>query len=252
MKPASEIYNEDCYEVLKRLHDNSVDLLLQDPPFGVTQNSWDVKSDLKKMWPEWLSVCKPNGAMVFFATQPFVTELITSQPQLFRCDLIWYKTLGTGFLNAGKMPLRNHEHILVFYRALPVYNPQFGIGIRKKGIVSQNRNGSNYGAFTESGPKKHFDNEGKRFPQSVIEFTNGNKNVESDHPTQKPIDLIRYLILTYSNPGDLVFDGYLGSGTTVIAAYLEGRNFIGAELDKDYYNQILKRFKEQTSQLPLF
>ena len=117
----NKIYNEDCLETLKRLPDNSIDLLLQDPPFGVTQNEWDIKPNLQTMWQEWNRVSKDNTAMIFFATQPFASELILSNRTNFRYDIIWYKALGTGFLNANKMPMRNHEHILLFYRKLPTY-----------------------------------------------------------------------------------------------------------------------------------
>lgn len=249
--PISEIYNEDCLETLKRLPDGSVDLMLQDTPFGVTNNEWDIKPDMDKMWPEWLRVCKGNAAIIFFATQPFASELIISQSKLFRYDLIWYKPLCTGFLNAKKMPLRNHEHILIFYKKQPVYNPQMGIGLRKKGVRNNSRTSHNYGKFGDENLVDYYDNKGLRYPQSLIEFTNGDRTTGSDHPTQKPIDLIRYLIRTYSNPKDLVFDGYLGSGTTMLASYLEGRSFIGAELKENYYKLIQKRFKEQTSQLKL-
>lgn len=251
----SEVFNEDCYDTLQRLQNGSVNLLLQDTPFGCTQNEWDIKPDLDKMWPEWLRVTADDAAIIFFATQPFASELILSQPKIFRYDLIWYKALGSGFLNAKKMPLRNHEHILVFYRSLPTYNPQMGVGIRKKGIRKHDRTGTNYGKFATQEKADYFDDKGKRYPQSVIDFSNGNKTTDSDHPTQKPIDLIRYLILTYSNPKDLVFDGYMGSGTTRVAALNEGRNFIGSELNTDYFNaseERYQRFQENVRQLNMF
>jgi len=232
----------------------SVDLFLQDTPFGVTQNKWDIAPDFNKMWPEWLRVGKENCPFIFFATQPFASDLINSKRDLFRYDLIWYKALGTGFLNANKMPMRNHEHILVFYKQLPIYNPQMGVGLRKKGNRKHDRNGTNYGRFSTEGTSNYFDDEGKRFPQSVIDFSNGDRTKESDHPTQKPIDVIRYLIKTYSNIGDLIFDGYGGSGTTAVAAEIEQRNAIVCEndIDNGYYDAACKRFKEQTAQLPLF
>src|ERR1043165_7502412 len=114
--PTSEAYNEDCMITLSRMKDNSVDLMLQDTPFGVTQNDWDVVPDFKRLWPEWERVGKENCAFIFFGTQPFVTDLINTNRNIFRYDLIWYKPLGSGFLNANRMPLRNHEHLLVFYR----------------------------------------------------------------------------------------------------------------------------------------
>lgn len=243
------LFNEDCQETMKRIPDGSVDLLLQDTPFGCTQNKWDIKPNLAEMWPEWERIIKDNGAMIFFGTQPFTSELILSRYGLFRYDLIWYKALGTGFLNANKMPMRNHEHILIFYKSLPVYNPQMGVGLRKKGNRKHDRNGTNYGRFSTEGTSNYFDDEGKRFPQSVIDFSNGDRQSENDHPTQKPLDLIRYLILTYSNKGDIVFDGYSGSGTTAHACLIEGRKFICSELNEEYFKKSVERLRNVHAQL---
>lgn len=241
--PISEVYNEDCYLTLQRMKDKSVNLLLQDPPFGVTQNEWDVAPDLKRMWPEWERVVTDNAAMIFFATQPFATDLIASNRKLFRYDLIWYKPLGTGFLNANRMPLRNHEHLIVFYKKLPTYNPQLAKGPRRKKGLKGSSLSDNYGNFEPS--EKINDT---YHPHSVVEFSNGDNTTENEHPTQKPLSLLQYLIRTFSNPGDMVFDGYMGSGTTLVAAYKEGRSCIGAELNEKYFYGILKRFKEQTAQ----
>jgi site-specific DNA-methyltransferase (adenine-specific) len=247
-----EIHNEDCLITMSRLGNESVDLLLQDPPYGTTRNIWDAKPNLKQMWREWLRIIKPNGAMIFTAAQPFASELIVSQPQLFRYDLIWHKPNGTGFLNAKKMPLRNHEHILVFYKKLPTYNPIMGKGKNKKGVRRKTTNGDNYGAFTgEAG--KRYDDKGKRYPNSIITISNGNRNHnENYHPTQKPVDLMRYLIKTYSNEGDLVFDGYSGSGTTAIACAIENRNFVGSETDRTYHRKSIERLKRFKAQPTIF
>lgn len=200
------------------------------------------------MWPEWERVCAENAAMIFFATQPFATDLIESNRKIFRYDIIWYKPMATGFLNANRMPLRNHEYILVFYKKLPVYNPQMRIGkLHERGFGKKIRKSSNYGHYNITNSKSN-----EYFPESVIEFSNGDKQTESFHPTQKPLDLIRYLILTYSNPGDLVFDGYLGSGTTLIASEMEGRDCIGAEMNQEYYDYIVSRQKDNSTKLKLF
>jgi site-specific DNA-methyltransferase (adenine-specific) len=242
-----EITNEDCYETLLRLKTGQIDLLLQDTPFGCTQNEWDIKPDLPKMWVEWERVTKEDGAMIFFATQPFASELILSNQKNFRYDLIWYKALGTGFLNANKMPMRNHEHVLVFYRKLPIYNPQMKIGIMRDKGNKGSRTTTNYGKFKPTVSRNN-----QFFPQSVIDLTNGDRTKENDHPTQKPESLIRYLIQTFSNEGELVFDGYLGSGTTAIASIIENRKFIGAELDPEYYEKAVQRIKNHVSQQKLF
>lgn len=228
------------------MEDSSVDLFLQDTPFGVTQNEWDVAPDLEKMWPEWLRVGKSNCAFLFFATQPFASDLINSNRALFRYDMIWYKSRPTGFLNANKMPLRNHEHIIIFYRQLPTYNPQ-----KERGNPNHVANGkmckttanNNYGDF---GNKIQFITE-KKHPKSVIYFEQQDPN-KIFHPTQKPVDLFRYLIKTYSNPNELVFDGYSGSGTTAIAASMEDRKAICCELDADYHRDSVKRFNNHIIQ----
>ncbi len=253
LETINRIFNEDCSNTLMRIEDGTIDLLIQDPPFGVTQNPWDIKPDLPKMWVEWERVIKDNGAIIFFATQPFASELILSNKKIFRYDLIWYKTLGSGFLNAKKMPMRNHESILVFYKNLPTYNPQMGIGLRKKGMRKHDRNGNNYGKFaTRGGATNYFDDKGKRYPQSVIDVTNGDRTKENEHPTQKPLLLLRYLIRTYSNENDIVFDGYIGSGTTPHACILENRRFIGSELNKEYFDKALCRINIEQNTLKMF
>lgn len=250
MLELNKIYNEPCLETLSKMDNESVDLLLQDTPFGVTQNDWDIKPNLPVMWQQWSRVIKDNGAMLFFATQPFASELILSNLKDFRYDLVWYKALGTGFLNANKMPMRNHEYVLVFYRKLPTYNPQMTIGkMKDKGNKGSDttRGSSNYGKFN---PTASYNN--TYYPQSVIDFTNGDRTRENEHPTQKPLDLIRYLIRTYSNENDLVFDGYMGSGTTAHACIMEGRNFIGSETNETYYKNSLKRIELELSKPELF
>lgn len=236
----NKIYNEDCFETLRRLPDASVDLMLTDPPYGVTQNDWDKPINLAELWLEWERVVKPNGAFVFTSQQPFTSDLIISRRGLFRYEIIWYKQLGSGFLNAKKMPLRNHENILVFYRQLPTYNPQMRVGKKKtKGRKEpqQRSKNCNYGNFKDLGLHTN----DIYYPESVIDFTNGDRTSESDHPTQKPVDLFRYLVRTYSNPGDVVFDGYMGSGTTAVACHKEGRNYIGSEINLEYYNKAADR-----------
>jgi len=245
-------YEKDCEKVLVEIPTGSIDLILQDPPYGVTQNDWDTTLNLSNMWTHWERVIKDDGAIIIFAQQPFSSELILSNPKLFRYDLVWYKPLGTGHLNAKRMPMRNHEYILVFYKKLPVYNPQMGIGKRKKGKRKNNRNGTNYGKFSINDLVEKFDDKGTRYPQSVIEFTNGDRTKENDHPTQKPLSLIRYLVRTYSNLGDTIFDGYVGSGTTAIACIKEKRNFIGSEINSDYFKKAMNRIELEQSKLVLF
>lgn len=246
----NKIHFADCLDVLRQIPDGSVDLLLQDTPFGVTENKWDVKPVLSEMWPMWERVNKGKGVMIFFATQPFASELILSNAKNFRYDIIWEKSRSSGFLNANRMPLRSHEHILVFYRALPTYNPQMGKGKPnhvKNGSISKQRANNNYGGFGEA---IQYATENK-YPTSIIYFKQQDPN-KIEHPTQKPIDLIRYLIRTYSNPGEVVFDGYGGSGTTAIAAQMEGRKFIVCENHYPYFKASTARLSNLVAAPYLF
>lgn len=239
------ILNEDCYSVLLRQPNSSVDLFLQDTPFGVTKNKWDIKPDFQKMWPEWLRVGKKNCAFLFFATQPFASELILSMSSIFRYDIIWEKTQPTGYLNAKKMPLRAHESILVFYRNLPKYNPQKTSGHERKVSTSSHKRNcidtTNYGKHY----KTSYDST-DRYPRSVLRFPS-DKQKSAIHPTQKPVALIQNLVRTYSNEGDVVFDGYGGSGTTEVACILEKRISIVCENDGNSFNKSIIRLGEQNA-----
>ncbi|MFO0090045.1 MAG: DNA-methyltransferase [bacterium] len=246
----NKIRNEDCLSTLQLLPNGSVDLLLQDTPFGCTQNDWDIKPDLSKMWTEWERVTKYNGAMIFFATQPFASELILSNIKNFRYDIIWEKSRPSGFLNANKMPLRSHEIILIFYRSLPTYNAQMRKGKPnhvKNGSMSKKTVNNNYGDFGQTIQYATYD----KHPTSVIYFEQQDPN-KINHPTEKPIDLIRWLVCSYSNENDLVFDGYMGSGTTAVASIIENRRFIGSELNKKYFDKATKRIDYEKSKLSLF
>ena len=207
-------------------------MILQDPPFGCTQNEWDIKPDLLKMWVELMRVAKDNTVIVMFATQPFASELILSNLKAFRYDLIWEKDRASGHLNSNKMPLRAHEHILVFYRKSGTYNPQKTFGHKPS-----NNNGKRKKDTTNYGKFEHMRGGGNtdRFPRSLIYAEVVNSQHEPIHPTQKPVDLFRYLIRTYSNPGDVVFDGYGGSGITAVTAQMENRKFIVCENHLPYF-----------------
>lgn len=242
--------NLDCLDLLRSLPDGSVDLMLTDPPYGVTQNEWDKPINLAELWLEWERVVKPAGAFVFTAQQPFATDLILTRRGFFKYDLIWHKSRPSGFLNASKMPLRNHEHILVFYRMLPTFNPQKTKGKPNhvaNGKMSKKTANNNYGDFNQIMQIATDD----KNPVSVVYFEQQDPN-DILHPTQKPIDLFRYLIRTYTNPGETVFDGYSGSGTTAEACIKENRNFIGSELNKEYYDKSMERISIALSKPELF
>jgi len=247
-----DLRNIDCLELLKTLPDKSIDLMLQDIPYGTTQNKWDMMPDLTAMWVEWKRVIKDDGIFVFTAQQPCTSELVLSNKAMFKCDWIWMKEKGTGHLNANKYPLRNHEHILIFANTITKYNPQF-----ERGKPYQRLNGSknalnkgNYGTTKESYSTTSTD--GDRFPQTIQFFASDSQRFGSLHPTQKPEDLMRYFLLTYSNEGDTVFDGYSGSGTTAVACIEHKRNFIGAELNPEYFTIAKERIENAQLQTSLF
>jgi len=236
------IIQGDCLEIMKKIPDNSIDLVLTDPPYGTTKNDWDNVPDLDKLWKEYKRIGKDNCGFIMTSAQPFTTDLINSQRELFRYDLIYEKTLGSGFLNAKRMPMRYHEEILIFYKKLPTYNPIMGDGVRKRGINKSIDNGTNYGKRTKFNQK--YDDGGKRYPKSIIRFSTGDRTKEQYHPTGKPLELISYLIKTYSKEGDLILDPFLGSGTTAVAARNLKRNYIGIEISKEYCEIAKQRLRQ--------
>lgn len=254
-----QLFNECCLETMKRITDGSIDLMLTDPPYGTTNLEWDIAPNMPEMWLEWERILKPNGAWIFTAQQPFATDIIISRRGFFRYEIIWEKTQKLGFVNANKMPLRQHENVLVFYRSLPTYNPQFyqyDKSISLGNIRKQKKN--RYDGYSGINSGSEYYDSGKRYPGSVVKFSNWNgtlfgKSTKGNfHPTQKPVDLFRYLIQTFSNEGDTVFDGYAGSATTAIACINEKRNFIGSELNKEYFEKADQRIKVEQMQTTLF
>jgi site-specific DNA-methyltransferase (adenine-specific) len=256
--------NMDCLELLRTLPDNSIDLLLQDPPYNTTNCDWDVELNFKELWIEWERVCKPNAAIIFTASQPFTTDLINSNRKLFRYEWIWQKNRGNNFMNLKYMPFKEHENILVFYKEKPTYNPQRIL--RSYESLKRDPIGSTRNCFSKN--TKHsihpttkvkrndeckLKEDGLREPSSVIYFEIATERKgKNKHQTAKPLNLFRYLIKTYSNENDTIFDGFTGSGTTAIACIKENRFFIGAELDKDFYDYANKEIDFELSQPKLF
>jgi DNA modification methylase len=244
------LYHGDCLEIMPTLPAASVDLVLADLPYQVTACSWDAVIPFAPMWECFRHVLKPNGAVVLTACQPFTTALITSNPKWFRYELIWNKQNRlTGFGNANRMPLRGHENILVFYSALPTYNPQKFLGKpyrRPRGYCGDSLGNTRLkdSFITVSN--------GERYPSSVLTFDSSNAE-RGCHPSQKPVGLMAYLIRTYTNPGAVVLDNCMGSGTTGVAAAQERREFIGIEQDAGYFATAEKRIREAQMQeiLPL-
>lgn len=219
----------DCLSILPTLPAASVDLVLADPPYGITRNAWDCSIDLQRLWPELRRVAKPAAAIVLCAAPPFDKHLAVSNVDEYRYDWVWEKGNATGHLNAKRQPLRAHEYLLVFYRERPTYNPQKTTGHRPVNAFYTRHSGDNYGpasSMTSGGGST------ERYPRSVLRFKS-DKQRDHRHSTQKPLDLMRYMVRTYSNPGDVVLDFCAGSGTTGRACTAEGRGFIGIELSGD-------------------
>lgn len=224
----------DCIEKMKTIKDGSVDLVLTDPPYGTTACKWDSVIPFGVMWEQVWRVLKPNGAAVFTASQPFTSALVMSQIEAFKYDWCWKKPKGTGHLNAKKMPMKDKEDVVVFYREQCLYNPQFTPGEPYKNKAGKDHSSKtsmtdSYGEYTNY----REDNDGKRYPKQVIEF--GVVERGTVHPTQKPVPLMEYLIKTYTNEGETVLDFTMGSGTTGVACQNTGRNFIGIERDDKYF-----------------
>lgn len=224
------LFEGDCLEIMKQFPDNSIDMVLCDLPYGTTQNKWDSIIDFDDLWQQYHRIVKPNGAIVLTGQGIFTAKLILSNEKYFKYKIVWEKSKPTNFLNAKKQPLRKHEDICVFYRKQPTYNPQMTKGKPyNKGIRKDQLTGS-YGNFK---PVLRV-SDGERYPVDVVYF----KTAESElygqflHPTQKPVELGRYLIRTYSNEGDLILDNSFGSGSFLLAAALENRKFCGIELNQ--------------------
>lgn len=245
-----ELLNLDCLDLLKSLPDASVDLMLTDPPYGTTEIVWDKPINLAEMWLEWERVVKPNGAFVFTCSQPFTSDLVLSRRGFFKYELIWDKTFGRQPQLANIQPMKRHENIIVFGRGRITYNPQ---------LVKLARPYKSKGASNNAGSDNHHKLGLKKVekeythstPDTILQIEPPSNGVNI-HPTQKPIDLFRWLIRTYSNEGDTIFDGYSGSGTTAIACIKEKRKFIGSEIDTDYYNKSVEIVSSILSQTVLF
>ena len=227
----------DCLKILPTLADNSVDMVLVDLPYGTTACKWDSIIPLDKLWEQYNRICKQDAAMVFTAAQPFTTILAASNLDNFRYEWIWEKPQGTNPMNAKVMPLKSHENILVFYRKKPVYNPQMWYSTPYSGFSSDT---SKIGEVYGQAKSMHRDNpDGSRYPKTILKF----KQEKGLHPTQKPVDLMEYLIKTYTNSGDTVLDNTMGSGSTGVAAIKCGREFIGIEMDSEYYKIAKERIE---------
>lgn len=241
------IYNINCLEGMKYIPDRSIDMILCDLPYGTTRCRWDEIIPFDLLWEQYKRIIKDNGAIVLTASQPFTTKLIQSNFNWFRYEWIWKKGEHvTGFPNANRMPLKNHENICVFYRKLPTYNPQGLIKIKPK-KVKRKPNMQVLGERNNSLNRVHVVRY-KNFPKSVISFPRDSKTF---HPTQKPSSLFEYIIKTYTNEGETVLDNCMGGFTTAIACDNTNRNWIGFEIEEEYCGKGQKRINENRNTLGL-
>lgn len=244
-----ELYQGDCLEIMRKIPDKSIDMILCDLPYGVTRNHWDSQIPLDQLWSQYERIITDNGAICLFADGMFMAKLMMSNPKLWRYNLVWNKVIPSGFLNANRMPLRATEEIVVFYKKQPVYNPQKIKGKpnhskgKAVGKVSddENQTNNNYGNYTivdnnkELGDMKH--------PTSLLTFSKPHPSVMK-HPTEKPVILCEWLIKTYTNPEMIVLDNCMGAGSTGVACKNLGRNFIGIELDEEYFKIAEERVRK--------
>lgn len=221
-----------CLEIVASA---SVDCVICDPPYGTTQNKWDVVIDIPAMWRELTRVCR--GAIVLTASQPFTSMLVASRLDMFRYAWVWEKSNATGHLNVKRMPMKLHEDVLVFSQGATTYNPQGLTPFNK--ITRRGNNGTNFG---KSGTENF--QEFTNYPRSILRFANDSK---PSHPTQKPLALMEYLVATYSNAGDLVLDFACGAGTTALVAHRLGRRSLNFEINPDYVAMARARLKAEES-----
>lgn len=238
MKNMGQIYtnsliNADCLEAMKYIDDKSIDMILCDLPYGITQNGKDIPISFDQLWLHYNRIIKDNGCIALFGQGLFYADLVNSNRKMFRYDLVWNKVLPSGFLNANRMPLRQHEQIAIFYKKLPTYNPQKTLGKtnHSKGKAKENAN-NNYGKFDFVDNSKELGN--MKNPTSIFTFSKPHPS-KAIHPTQKPVELLEYLIKTYTNENELVLDNCAGSMSTVIACINTNRSYIGIEKDRKYF-----------------
>jgi len=245
----NRIYQMGCLEGMKLIPDKNIDMILCDLPYGTTnRNKWDTIIPFDPLWIQYERIIKDNGAIALFADEPFTSQLIMSNPKLFKQRITWDKDRGANFLNAKKMLLKQTEDICLFYKKLPTYNPQMvqAQPDRIRPISTKSTESSNYGKVEKVKAGDDYNPE-LRYPTNLIKFssmTGECNNLNRLHPTQKPVELIQWLIKTYSNEGGIVLDNCMGSGTTAVACTLNNRKWIGFETEPKYIELANKRLEQ--------
>lgn len=232
----NKLFESDCLEVMPMIPDKSIDMILCDLPYGTTRNNWDSLIPLDLLWEQYLRIIKTRGAIILTSQGAFTARLIMSCMQHFKYKITWVKSKATNFLNAKVQPLRKHEDICVFYKKHPTYHPQMTSGEPYDKGIRKNQLTGSYNDFDPVLVKS----EGSRYPTDVVYFKTAESEGTVWHPTQKPVSLGRYLIKTYTNKGDIVLDNAFGSGSFLVAAFLEDRDYIGIEI-----NQEIRRYKKK-------
>ena len=241
-----KLYKGDCLEVMKDIPDKSIDMILCDLPYGTTACKWDIVIPFDKLWEQYKRIIKDNGAIVLFGSEPFSSCLRMSNIKMYRYDWVWDKTQGANYLCAKKQPLRVHENILVFSKKQSTYNPIMTFAEKKNIRPIKDNNFSNITNTIQKHSKDY--NKNLRYPKSIIIESCNKKEcnkLNRIHPTQKPVALLEYLIKTYTNPGEIVLDNCMGSGSTGVASKHTNRKFIGIELDDKYFEIAKKRIEEE-------
>lgn len=238
-----ELWSGDCLELMKDIPDKYIDCIITDLPYGQTaRNRWDTIIPFEPLWEQYKRVIKDNGVIILFSNGMFTADLMMSNRQMWRYNLIWEKTQPTGFLNAKKMPLRCHEDICIFYKKLPTYNPQKTQGHTRKVSKAEHKVGCKETLDYGKHKLTNYDST-ERYPKSIWKFPKDTQTVAL-HPTQKPVALIEELIKTYTNEKDIVLDSCMGSGTTGVAALNLNRKFIGIEKEFQYYECARQRIED--------
>jgi len=225
----NNVIEGDCLDIMKSIPSKSIDMVLCDLPYGTTQNKWDSVIDLNKLWKEYKRIIKDNGAIILTSQGIFTAKLIISNEKWFKYKIVWEKSKATNFLNAKKQPLRKHEDICVFYKKQPIYNPQMTEGKPYNKGIRKNQLTGSYGDFSPVEVKS----EGLRYPTDIVYFKTPESEESIYHSTQKPVELGRYLIKTFTQEGDLILDNACGSGSFIVSAILENRKYMGIEKNKD-------------------
>ena len=234
----SALFNADCMDILPLIPDKSVQLILADLPYGTTSIDWDNVLPIDELWTEYNRIMTDNCAIILFGSEPFSSLMRTTNLKMYKYDWKWEKAKATLHTLCKKRPMKSDEDIMVFYKQQPIYNPQMTIGDKYKGRNNTKNHKELKGEWL-IGQGNRTNNNGTRYPRTNIYFANENK--AGQHPTQKPLELIKYLINTYSNENDMVLDNTMGSGTTCLAAKELNRKFIGIEKEVKYYDLAVAR-----------